>query len=96
MPKQHGGTICPPYNMGSPPSNQSPFANAEKMLRLRREGKDFADKAAAWWSLRTSPRLHSNLPPPPRVCMRRSADWLPPYTGNSTLPLSLESLAVWC
>jgi ferredoxin len=34
-------------NMGSPPSGQNPFAAAEQMLRLRREGKAFADAAAA-------------------------------------------------
>ena len=34
-------------NMGSPPSGQSPFSSAENMLRLRREGKAFVDRAVA-------------------------------------------------
>ena len=33
-------------NMGSPPSGQNPFTSAEKMLRLRREGKAYVDAAA--------------------------------------------------
>lgn len=34
-------------NMGSPPSGQSPFGAAEHVLKLRREGKQFVDQAAA-------------------------------------------------
>jgi ferredoxin len=31
-------------NMGSPPSGTNPFANAEKIVKLRREGKAYVDE----------------------------------------------------